>query len=568
MFEWEENVFLGIKAVYRRVFVKPREEKKAQVRALIADHRAKLLYLGQMVAGRSLALFETDNRRLFQGDRLFLPTEFSVGASVDLNEQLFELKTIVGALALREGWYAGEVNVVEALAEYRDEFPALGTRLQELNEALGEETDLWELWGDLPLRSERPGGSAQEEIEATSELDSVEVTTEIRGKGQADVEVLAGSDDDGEGADLAIHTFEKAETLEEQTGLSRKTDDEDELEDHEEALQEVDMRQVVRSTERPRSIYRSDLILDGLNFEVGGGTPTDGIPYPEWDFKKRRYLEGWCNLVEKTEHERDADWGPKTALKHERLVRKLKRQFASLTSAWLELKRQPTGDEFDLDAVVNSQVELRAGITPTERIYTNRQRELHDVSAILLLDLSYSTDSWLQDQRVLDTIRETVFCVGEVLEDYIESFAVAGFSSNTRRSCRFDLIKDFQQPWDDAKEVLGAIAPEGYTRIGPALRHAQELLINEKARKKIVILVTDGRPCDYDRYEGKHGIQDVKKAIETGRLHHIATHAFAIEKQAAEAFPQMFSGHHYDVVSSPEKLTGSMCNLFARLIQG
>jgi nitric oxide reductase NorD protein len=120
----------------------------------------------------------------------------------------------------------------------------------------------------------------------------------------------------------------------------------------------------------------------------------------------------------------------------------------------------------------------------------------------MLLDLSDSTDAWVQDARVLDSMVEAVYCVSEVIEDYIESIAVAGFSSNTRRSCRFEMLKDFHEPWGKAKQHFGALQPEGYTRIGPALRHAQELMINEKASRKIIILVTDGRPCDYDRCEG------------------------------------------------------------------
>ncbi len=208
----------------------------------------------------------------------------------------------------------------------------------------------------------------------------------------------------------------------------------------------------------------------------------------------------------------------------------------------------------------------RAVHTPTEAIYLNQKKDIHDVSAVLLLDLSFSTDARVQDARVLDSIMETVYCVGEVIEDSIGSFAVAGFSSNTRRSCRFELLKDFHEPWAEAKLHFGALQPQGYTRIGPALRHAQELLINQSSSRKIIILVTDGQPCDYDRYEGTYGIRDVRKAVETGKLYGLQTHAFAIEKQATENFPMMFSRDHFDVVQSPTQLTQRMSKLFSRLI--
>jgi nitric oxide reductase NorD protein len=241
---------------------------------------------------------------------------------------------------------------------------------------------------------------------------------------------------------------------------------------------------------------------------------------------------------------------------------------ATLRSEWLRVHRQPAGPDLDIDAVVDAEVQRRTGHTPSESLYTDTRREPHDIAALILLDQSYSTDAWLDGVRVLDVITETILCVGEVLHDAIEKFAIAGFTSNTRRNCRFALLKDFDEPWAASRDRLGAQEPCGYTRIGPALRHAQELLMREKARRKIILLVTDGRPCDYDRYEGRHGIKDVKKAIETGRLHGIQTHAFAVEKQAAEFFPAMFTRHSYDIVPSPSRLANSMCGLFARLLVG
>jgi nitric oxide reductase NorD protein len=211
-------------------------------------------------------------------------------------------------------------------------------------------------------------------------------------------------------------------------------------------------------------------------------------------------------------------------------------------------------------------VERRTGHTPPEALYLDRQRDLHDIAALILLDESFSTDAWLDNARVLDTITSTLFCAGEVLTDYLASFAVASFSSNTRRSCRFATIKDFHETWPAARARFGTLGPCGYTRIGPALRHAQELLSHEPAQRKVIILITDGRPCDYDRYEGNYGLHDVKKAIETGAQHGITTHAFAIEKQASEFFPQMFPRRSFDIIPRPERLTGALCQLFARLI--
>lgn len=567
MFDWEENVFIGLKALYRQAFVRPDEKRRAAVRVTLKEVRNSLVLLGSMVAGRGVGLFETANPLLCGDDRIFLPAEFSIAPNREANRALFELKTLLGALALRDGWHRNGVPLAGLIDRCRDEFPHLEDRLAALRAELPEGTDLWKTLGELPLLKKASTGSTVAIPIPEPGARSEEPITEIEGQGQTDVSVLPAKDDDGDGADLPMHIFEKIETLEEYTCHSRKSDDEDELDEHAEALSELRMTQVMRSPEAPRSIYRGELILDGTGFDLGGGgAPGTGIPYPEWDFQRQKYRRDWCHVQPQQVTEVRTDWAAKVEIRHRALIHRLRRQFASLTSDWVRLRRQLSGAEFDLDAVIDSEIERRSGHTPGDAVYLDRRRDLHDVAVLLLLDVSYSTDSWMEDRRVLDVITETVFCVGEVLEDYVEKSSIAAFSSNTRRSCRFDVVRRFGEPWRAARPRLGALAPCGYTRMGPALRHAHELLLNETASRKIVFLVTDGRPCDYDRYEGVYGIKDVKKAIETGRQHGIQTHAFAIEKRAAETFPQMFTRHHYDILPHPDALAKTMCRRFARLL--
>lgn len=565
MLDWEENIFLGLKALYHRARVRPAQRRREAVRAQLKDRRTQLLLLGQMIAGQSLTIFETDNHVLCGDGRLFLPREFSRAASPEANAAFYDLKTVLGALALRDVWPSDtSIPLSKRIAECATELPGLPALVDSLVTQLPE--TLWNELGEPQLRPTGGETASRVELPPTENTNENTAVTEIEGKGQSEVDVTVAPDGDGPGAETPIHTFEKAETLEEANGISRKTDDEDELSDHEEALEALEMRHVQRSAERPRSIYRSDLILDGLSLEVADPVAGTGQPYPEWDYRKRAYRPDWCFVQPETISQTDPAWVSAVATKHRILIRRLKRQFAAIISDWQRVQRQPTGAEFDLDAVVDAEVERRTGHTPTEKIHLDRQRDLHDIAALILLDQSFSTDAWLDNARVLDTITHTLFCTGEVLADQLSSFAVAAFSSNTRRSCRFSLLKDFADPWTTARGRLGTLTPDGYTRIGPALRHAQELLDRETARRKIIILITDGRPCDYDRYEGTYGLHDVKKAIETGAQRGIATHAFAIEKQAGEFFPRMFPRRSFDIVPRPERLTGALCQLFARLL--
>lgn len=564
MLDWEESVFVGLKKLYERVVKKPRERQRAMVRATLAARRPRLLLLAQMIAGKPLSLFETAERTLFRDDRIFLPAEFSDAATPAANADLFTLKTVAAALAIRGGWRLNGVPLDERVRRCDVEFPGLAALAARAQAALPEGVSVWQSIGVLPAKER--GDAAAGELPREAAAGASTVTTEIEGKGQAEVQVLAAEHLDDPGAEMPEHVFEKVEALEEYQGTPRKADDEDSLEEHAEALRELDMRQLLRSPERPRSIYRADVILDGLVLEVGDESRPTGIPYPEWDRRAGRYREAWCHVQPGRPSAVADGWAARNATKHRALIRRLRRQFAALRSDLLRLRRQPAGPDFDIDAIIDAEVERRTGHTPGELIYTDTRRDTHDVAAFILLDQSYSTDAWLGGVRVLDVITEAILCTGEVLHDSIEKLAIAGFTSNTRRACRFSLVKDFHEPWPTIRDRLGAMEACGYTRMGPALRHAQELLENERAQRKIILLFTDGRPCDYDRYEGRHGIADVKKAIETGRLHGIQTHAFAIEKQAAAHFPAMFTRNGYDIIANPAHLTDAMCRVFTRLL--
>lgn len=561
MLEWEEGTFLGIKALYQRAITRPRERLAASVRIELKDHRQRLFLLTHLIAEKPIRIFETNERVLCDSDQVFLPSEMSLGRDKKSNAEFYTLKAMLAGLAMKNQWQPGP-------APEGWEKTAPGIARYFANAQLSfEAVDLWGLIGTVrSTHSDTDGGTylplGKEKEEENSEEDHL--LTEIQGKGQLDVEVELDTGDDGEGADMPVHTFEKTETLEEHTGLSRRSDDEDELEEHEEALKEVTMNRVFRSRERPQSIYRADALFNAQFFEESK-TEAKGIPYPEWDYKRRVFRDNWCYVQETNSEYGNAEWGVVTESKHKALILDLKKKVAHIATETLRTKRQPIGSEFDIDALVMREVDLRNRRTPDDNLYVDRRRRLHDVTALILMDRSFSTDGYLNGKRVLDIIRETIFCVGEVLDVFIEDFSIATFSSNTRQNCSFDWVKTFEEPWMSTRNRLGSLQANGYTRMGPALRHAHEVLINRPTERKVTILVTDGRPCDYDRYEGTYGIRDIKHAIETGKKHGITTHAFAVEERAKEFFPAMFTPSHFHIIPKPEALTDSLCNLFVKL---
>ena len=85
----------------------------------------------------------------------------------------------------------------------------------------------------------------------------------------------------------------------------------------------------------------------------------------------------------------------------------------------------------------------------------------------MLLDVSLSTDAWVANRRVLDVAREAVLVLGEVAHRFADPLQVLAFASHTRNRCRVWTVRDWHEPWALGKARLGALHPQGYTRIGP-----------------------------------------------------------------------------------------------------
>ena len=97
------------------------------------------------------------------------------------------------------------------------------------------------------------------------------------------------------------------------------------------------------------------------------------------------------------------------------------------------------------------------------------------------------------------------------------------------------------------------------------MRHSGALLEKRESKNKWVIFLSDGKPNDYDKYEGKYGINDVKQALKELKKNQINTYALAIEAQAKYYLPLMFGQNHYQILTHPDDLLKSMVKLYEKI---
>lgn len=290
----------------------------------------------------------------------------------------------------------------------------------------------------------------------------------------------------------------------------------------------------------------------------------DGLPLPEWDYRKGLLLPGHVRL--QPMQARDAQ---PTALPSHLVpaARRLRQRFAALVDARRWLRGQVDGEEIDLDAAVRHLADRRLGQPPAAGLYSARRPQDRDLACLLLTDLSMSTDSWVSDRhRVIDVVRDAAFLFCEALAATGDRFGVYGFSSVKRSHVRFHVVKDFASPYDAlARGRIAALKPGYYTRMGAAIRQASRILAEQPAHKRLLLLLSDGKPNDLDEYDSRYGVEDTRKAVMEARQLGLLPFCVTIDKEAGGYLPHLFGQTGYQVITDPEELPARLPRLYAQL---
>jgi len=292
-----------------------------------------------------------------------------------------------------------------------------------------------------------------------------------------------------------------------------------------------------------------------------------GLALPEWDYRKNRLLPDHCHL-QVMQTRLATPFVPSPALRL--TARRVRRKLETLRDAPRPLHGQDSGDDIDLDAWVrfNTDRHSNSGLrTDTPPIYTRRSTSERSLATLLLADLSLSTDAYATPEaKVIDVIRDALFVFGEALHAVDDPFAVWGFSSVRRSHVRLQHLKPFDEPWDDAcRNRVGAIKPGYYTRMGAAIRHATLQLAARPEHRRLLMLLTDGKPNDLDIYEGRYGLEDTRHAVQQAIAAGLTPFCITIDDQAHDYLPLLFGQQGYAMVRRPQDLVGQLTQVWTVL---
>jgi hypothetical protein len=305
--------------------------------------------------------------------------------------------------------------------------------------------------------------------------------------------------------------------------------------------------------------------------KIEPGEELHGLPprhYPEWDYNSQTYRPDWASVYEALHASGNPADIDRLLAKHGALAKQLKKMLDLLKPQdKVRIRYQEEGSELDLDVAIRSLIDFKGGATPDPRINMSHRTDGRDIAVMLLLDLSESLNEKAagSDQTILELSQEAVSLLAWAIEKLGDPFAIAGFHSNTRHDVRYLHIKGYGEHWnDDVKARLAAMKAGYSTRMGAAMRHAAHYLGARRADKKLMLILTDGKPSDVDTHDERLLIDDARQAVKELDQDGIFTYCISLDPKADEYVGDIF-GRQFTVIDHIERLPERLPQLFMAL---
>ena len=288
--------------------------------------------------------------------------------------------------------------------------------------------------------------------------------------------------------------------------------------------------------------------------------PISLVDHQEWDHRSNAYIEAGASLSLLPATPGPELWVDEALDRHHSLVQGIRQRFEALRAQ----RRQ--ADEIDIDAHVDNFADVRAGL-PQRNAAPPAARA--DVATLLLVELSPATQEWVSDSyRLIDLQREAVLlaCLG--LYSLGEPYGVFAYCGDGTGGTQLRCIKQFNESYsDDVARRIAGLEPEPHARSGAALRHAAQLLAEQTAQHRTLLLLSDGSPNDATDYQGRYGIEDMRQAVREARRDGISSLCFTTDQLSGNYLPNVFGEQQSTVLYRPELLPSALTQWLHRLMR-
>ena len=304
--------------------------------------------------------------------------------------------------------------------------------------------------------------------------------------------------------------------------------------------------------------------------EMEGKEPvSDPFHYSEWDYQIQLERPSWATVLERRPKLGDLGIIDEIATQHKRIISQMKYLLDAMQPQGVtRIRKLEDGDELDINAAIAGSIDMRMGLQPDPRIMMRSVRKIRDISVLVLLDLSESTNDKVagQEHTVLELTRQATVLLADAISKVGDPFAIHGFCSDGRHDVEYQRFKDFDQVYNEIpKARLAGMTGQLSTRMGAAIRHAAHYLKHQRSVKKLLLVITDGEPADVDVRDPQYLRFDAKKAVEEAERNGVLTYCMSLDPRADQYVSRIFGARNYMVVDQVSRLPEKLPLLYAGL---
>lgn len=377
-------------------------------------------------------------------------------------------------------------------------------------------------------------------------------------------------EDDREPGAWMMQMDDPHEHVEDPMGMQRPTDREtgENPGDTADSLSELEEARVVRTPDRPKEVFESDDPPPAHGGKAKEGA-SEGIVYPEWDHRLGDYRPRGATVWIGPRSPGDPAWAARVMEERRALLGEVRRRFEGLKPRRETVGRQVDGEELDIDACVQAHAERIAGVSNDDRLYRTTLPRRRDLATLLLIDASGSTDAWVTEElRIIDVEKEALLFCCHALDALGDPYAIQAFSGQGPHGVRVWGVKEFEER--DRHLVhrrIAGLEPEEYTRAGAAIRHATATLASRSESKRLLLLISDGKPNDADQYGGVHGIEDTRQAVAEAAMVGIHVFCLTVDRDAPSYMHRIFGPSRFATLAHARELPFALVEALRELIR-
>lgn len=294
-----------------------------------------------------------------------------------------------------------------------------------------------------------------------------------------------------------------------------------------------------------------------------------GEAYREWAMAKGgnpgKFIENYCLVFDRDEistHEEANKVEKALFIRDNRAVQRIIDEFELLRDDEVSKVDKLYSGREDHKAAVKYMIGLKRGESPDPKIFYRQDINTRSVAAAILVDISGTSGfaSGVDQLRVIDVEKLAMWYTALGLDHLGDDFGLYAFWSNNRERVEVRTLKELGEEFNHG-EVLDKVtklAPHGYSRAGPAVRHVTRKLNRASAKSKLLFFWSDGLPEDKilsgkeEPYKGMYGMVDTRCALVEARATGVHTFGYLLgDRVDPRFFSKMFDGY-FDSIENLE----------------